>query len=84
MLILYSFCSSFPAGTEEAFYFKNTNLRDFPSGPVVKTPCFLCMGCRFESITGQGTKISHAHMTDQKKTKQTNLIQMTNNAIQYE
>ena len=30
--------------------------RDFCGGPMVKTPCFCCMGL----IPGWGTKISHA------------------------
>ena len=32
--------------------------RDFPGGPVVKTPHFQCKG--MGSISGQGTKIPHA------------------------
>ena len=31
---------------------------DFPGGPVVKTPCFQCRGCRFHPWSG--TRIPHA------------------------
>ena len=27
--------------------------RDFPGGPVVKTPCFHCMGHEFKSLVGE-------------------------------
>ena len=29
-------------------FIHSTNLRDFPGGPVVKTPCFHCKGHRFD------------------------------------
>ena len=35
-------------------YFQNAKCRDFPGGPVVKTP-----PCNAGLIPGQGTKISH-------------------------
>ena len=41
--------------------------RDFPGGPVVKTPCFQCRGTG--SIPGLGTKIPHAMLRGQKKKK---------------
>ena len=31
---------------------KNRKERDFPGGPVVKTPCFQCRGCRFSPCSG--------------------------------
>ena len=43
---------------------------DFPGGPVVKTPCFHCMGHRFD-LPGRGTKILHAAGHGQKD-KETN------------
>ena len=38
--------------------FKKYNLRDFPGGPVVKTPCCQNRGDGFDH--GMGTKIPHA------------------------
>ena len=45
--------------------------RDFPGGPVVKTPCFHCrrhgFDLSFGLIPGWGTKIPHAASQGQKK-----------------
>ena len=40
---------------------------EFPGGPVVSAPCFLCRGSR--SIHSRGTKILHATLYSQKKEK---------------
>ena len=47
-------------------------LWDFPGGPVVKTPCFLCREQGGGLMPSQGTKISHAtqHSQTKKKSKQ--------------
>ena len=37
---------------EEKGNSKNQELRDFPVGPVVKTPCFQCRGRRFDPWWG--------------------------------
>ena len=29
------------------------SLGDFPGGPVVRTPCFLCRGCGFDPLSGE-------------------------------
>ena len=47
---------------------KNAN-REFPGGPVVRTPHFHCRGPRFDSLTGQGTKILQAARRGQKKNR---------------
>ena len=41
------------------------HFRDFPGGPVVKTPCFQCRGPRL--IPGGRTKIPHAALQGQTK-----------------
>ena len=48
---------------------KNRVKRDFPHGPVVKTPCFHCRG--MGSIPGWGTKILNAmrHSSPKKEGK---------------
>ena len=38
---------------------------DFPGGPVVKTPCFQCRGCRFDPRSGN--QIPHAMRCSKKK-----------------
>ena len=42
-------------------------LRHFPGSPVARTPCFHCMGHRFDPWSG--TKIRHAVQQGQKKKK---------------
>ena len=41
-------------------------IRDFPGGPGVKTPCFHCRGCRFDSWSRE---VLHAVRCSQKKEK---------------
>ena len=41
-------------------------VRGFPVGPVVKTPCFHCRGCRFDSIPGRRTEIRMPHSVAKK------------------
>ena len=43
---------------------KKHSAREFPGGPVVRTPCFHCGGVG--SIPGQGTKIPQAVQCGQK------------------
>ena len=44
---------------------KNRASRDFPGGPVVKTPCFQARG--YGSIPGWGTNFPHALWHGEKK-----------------
>ena len=48
-------------------YIKTKNDRDFPGGPVVKTPHFHPQGAR-GSIPGRETKIPHVTWCGKKKT----------------
>ena len=43
------------------------NVRDFPGGPVVRTPCFHCRGLRV--VPGEGIKIPQAVWHNQDKWK---------------
>ena len=44
--------NSTPSKPNSLSFFKNTNNRDFPGGPVVRTPCFHCRGPRFDLWLG--------------------------------
>ena len=51
---------------------KETKIREFPSGPVVRTQCFHC--CGPGSIPGQGTQIPQAMQYRKKKKNYTGLF----------
>ena len=54
------------------------NLREFPGGPVLRTPHFHCQGPG--SIPGQGTKIPQAAQHDQKRKKKKKILKWNENA----
>ena len=45
--------------------------RDFPGGPVVKTPCFHCRGCRLDSWLGSQDPNHVLHTRPQEKNQLT-------------
>ena len=62
--------SPLKAEPDEGRELRTGKLRDFPGGPVVKTPHFQCKDAAGEgSIPGRGAKIPHAVDAVQKKKK---------------
>ena len=43
----------YPLVLVSKFFFQKLGFGDFPGGPVVKTLCFHCRGCRFSPWPGR-------------------------------
>ena len=56
-----------PGNNKCKIYGIKTSWRDFPGGPVIKTPCFHCRDTG--SIPGQGAKIPHDKLHNRKINK---------------
>ena len=61
--------SNFSFKTNDLISIQEVRKRDFPGGPVVKTPQFQCRGLRFHPWWGNYDSINHAAQSPRKKTK---------------